>query len=206
MAETLCSHDLSNCIPYVLLTNCPKSKGFTLFVDLVFTWKERIKFFFYSFGQVFLPIEQKNLFIVSTISCLSTMLFPLPSVKLSILVIIERSSRSWLIVFHDSFMLPCCIQRNIAFECQVKIVDSVSNFFVGGHQNLWIAFHSGFVACPLCEFKPFKLALAHGKCLSETLICLRGACFSIMAEKMDDQWLTSTLMSSEWPSTVPNLC
>ena len=56
-----------------------------------------------------LPIEQKNLFIVSAISCLSTILLPLSSFKLSILVAFERLLRSWLIVFQDSFMLPCCI-------------------------------------------------------------------------------------------------
>ena len=108
MAKTLCSPDPCNCISYVLLTNCPKSKGFTLFVDLVFLRKEWIWFLFYILAKS-LPIEQKNLFIVSAISCLSTMLLSLPSFKPSILVAFEHLLRSWLIVFQDSFMLPCCI-------------------------------------------------------------------------------------------------
>ena len=48
-------------------------------------------------------------------------------------------------------------------------------------------FKAAFLNLSLVRIKPFKLALTHAQYLSETLTCLRGACYSMMVEKIDDQ-------------------
>lgn len=98
----------SDCISQVLLTNCPKSKGFTLFVDLVFPWIERIRFFFYISGQLFAYWAEKfvhslrNLFFMNNV--IAPIIFQTFNIGCFWMLL-----RSWLIVFQDSFMLPFCI-------------------------------------------------------------------------------------------------